>query len=86
LPITYVIVNNEGYGAMRSFAELQGSRNTVDFSIPGVDFCALGAAFGLHTRRVAAPAELVPALRETFDVAGPSLLDVVVDAGARKLF
>jgi pyruvate dehydrogenase (quinone) len=51
-----------------------------------VDFCALGAAFGLHTRRVTRPAELAPALRESFGMPGPSLVDVMVDTRARKLF
>jgi benzoylformate decarboxylase len=48
LPITYVIVDNSGYGAMRSFAQLHGSKRSPDFSIEGVDYCALAAC-----RRVA---------------------------------
>jgi benzoylformate decarboxylase len=79
LPVTYVIVNNEGYGAMRSFAELQGSKRSPDFSIPGVDFSALAAGFDR-------PDDLVAALRESFAAPGPSLIDAAVDARARKLF
>ena len=86
LPITYVIVDNAGYGAMRSFVQLHGSERSPDFSIPGVDFCALAAAFGLPARRVDASADLVAALREGFRQPGPSLVDVVVDSGARNLF
>jgi benzoylformate decarboxylase len=86
LPITYLVVNNEGYGAMRSFAELIGSGPTPDFSIPGVDFSALARGYGLHARRVDRPEDLAPALEESFGKDGPSLIDAAVDAGARKLF
>jgi benzoylformate decarboxylase len=86
LPITFVIVDNAAYGAMRSFAQLHGSERSPDFGIPGVDFCALAAAFGLPARRVDASADLVAALREGFAHPGPSLVDVVVDSEARNLF
>jgi benzoylformate decarboxylase len=86
LPITYVIVDNADYGAMRSFAQLHGSARSPDFSIPGIDYCALGAAFGLSARRVDASSDLVAALRESFRQLGPTLVDVVVASGARNLF
>jgi benzoylformate decarboxylase len=86
LPITYVIVNNEGYGAMRSFAELFGSGPMPDFSIRGVDFTSLARGYGVPARRVESPADLAPALVESFGSIGPSLVDVAVDAGARRLF
>jgi benzoylformate decarboxylase len=86
LPITYLIVNNEGYGAMRSFADLIGAERLPDFAVGGVDFSALAAAYGLPARRVERSAELAPALDESFALAGPSLIDVVVDSAARKLF
>ena len=86
LPITYVIVDNSGYGAMRSFAQLHGSKRSPDFSIEGVDYCALAAGFGLPSRRVAVSADLAATLRAALRERGPSLVDVVVDAGARNLF
>jgi benzoylformate decarboxylase len=86
LPITFVIVDNEGYGAMKSFVELLGSKRSPDFGIPGVDFVALAAGYGLPARRAATRDELAVALAESFAHAGPSLVAVAVDAGARKLF
>ncbi len=86
LPITFVIVDNEGYGAMKSFVELLGSKRSPDFGIPGVDFVALAAGYGLPARRAATRDELAVALAESFADAGPSLVAVAVDAGARKLF
>jgi len=86
LPITFVIVDNAGYGAMRSFAQLHGSARSPDFSIRGVDFCALASAFGIPARRVGRVYDLVPALREALAWSGPMLIDITVDDAARKLF
>jgi benzoylformate decarboxylase len=86
LPVTYLIVNNEGYGAMRSFAELIGSTSSPDFSIPGIDFRALARGYGLPALRVDRPEDLAAACEESFRADGPSLIDAVVDAAARKLF
>ncbi len=86
LPITFVIVNNEGYGAMKSFVELLGSERSPDFAIPGIDFVALAAGYGMRASRATHPAELVEALDASFAAAGPTLIDVAVDAEARKLF
>jgi len=86
LPIAFVIVDNAGYGAMRSFAQLHGSKRSPDFSIRGVDFCALASAFGIPARRVDAVHDLAPSLREALAWNGPMLIDVTVDDAARKLF
>jgi benzoylformate decarboxylase len=86
LPIAFVIVDNAGYGAMRSFAQLHGSARSLDFSIRGVDFCALASAFGIPAKRVDRANDLVPTLREALAWSGPMLLDVTVDDAARKLF
>ena len=71
---------------MRSFAELFGSGPMPDFSIRGVDFTSLARGYGVPARRVESPADLAPALVESFGSIGPSLVDVAVDAGARRLF
>ncbi len=86
LPITFVIVNNEGYGAMRSFVELLGHDRSLDYSITGIDFVALGNAFGLRSSRVSTVAELEAALDASFAEPMPSLIDVMVDARAGTLF
>jgi benzoylformate decarboxylase len=86
LPITFVIVNNEGYGAMNSFAELMGSQRSPSFAIPHVDFCALARGYGCQATLVDRAAALVPALEESFRSEGPVLLDVRVESTAPRLF
>ncbi len=85
LPITYVIVNNGGYGAMKSFGDLMGSHRTPSFDIGGVDFAGLARAFGCAGTRVERAAELLPALTAAMTSTGPVLLDVAVDTAAQVL-
>ncbi|MEA2665136.1 MAG: benzoylformate decarboxylase [Candidatus Eremiobacteraeota bacterium] len=85
LPIVYAIVNNGGYGAMKSFGDLMGSHRTPSFDIGGVDFVALARGFGCEGVRVERAADLVPALAAAMAARGPVLLDVAVDTAAQVL-
>jgi benzoylformate decarboxylase len=86
LPITFVIVNNGGYGAMKSFSALFNSKRSPSFDIGHVDFAALARGFGCEGRRVERAAALVPALENANRSPGPILIDVVVETAIKKLF
>jgi benzoylformate decarboxylase len=86
LPITFVIVNNGGYGAMKAFAEQYGSKRSPSFDIAHVDFVALAKGFGCPATRVERGADLEPALQEAHLSAGPVLIDVIVETTVQKLF
>ena len=85
LPISYIIVNNQGYSALKAFGQRFGLGNPVGSDIVGVDFCKIAEGQGLEARRVADPAELDAALRWSFDAKGPTLIEVltVPDPDAR---
>ena len=72
LPITFVIVNNGGYGAMKSFSALFNSKRSPSFDIGHVDFIALARGFGMPAQRVERAADLVPALEASHRAAGRS--------------
>jgi benzoylformate decarboxylase len=86
LPITFVIVNNGGYGAMKAFSALFGSKRSPSFDIGHVDFVALAKGFGVKARRVESAAELASSLTSAHRTKGPILVDVVVESAAKKLF
>jgi benzoylformate decarboxylase len=84
LPITYVIANNRSYRILKE--RLKSMRGTeqfigMDLRDPEIDFVALARALGVAARRVADPADIVPALREALDSGRPNLLDVSVADG-----
>jgi benzoylformate decarboxylase len=86
LPITFVIVNNGGYGAMKAFSMLFNSKRSPSFDIEHVDFIALAKGFGCKAKRVEKVDELAAALAAAHRSKGPMLLDVVVESAAKKLF
>jgi benzoylformate decarboxylase len=86
LPITFVIVNNGGYGAMKSFSALYDSKRSPSFDIGHVDFVALAKGFGCDARRITDVANLTNALEMAHRSPGPILLDVAVESAMKKLF
>lgn len=86
LPISFIVLNNSGYGAMRSFSRLLKSDRPPGIDLPGIDFVAIARGLGCHAIRVAAPEEVAPALRVALAAEGPALVDVALDAGTAELF
>jgi benzoylformate decarboxylase len=84
LPITYVIPNNRGYRILKE--RLKSMRGTdrfvgMDIREPEIDFVALAQSMGVPARRIVDPAEVGPAVRQSMQGSGPTLLDVRVADG-----
>jgi len=86
LPLTIVVINNSGYGAMRSFSQVMQVRNVPGLELPGLDFVALAAGLGATAERVTASAELGPALARAFAKNGTHLVEVIVDSAVPVLY
>ena len=63
LPLTIIVINNSGYGAMRSFSQVMQVRNVPGLELPGIDFVRLAEGMGCHAVRVSKAAELGEALK-----------------------
>jgi benzoylformate decarboxylase len=85
LPITFVIVNNGGYGAMKSFSALFKSARSPSFDLGHTDFVALAHGYGVDGVRVDQPGDLRRVLGEAHASAGPVLVDVIVESAMKKL-
>lgn len=85
LPIAFVIVNNGGYSAMRSFSRLYQTGPSISFDIGHVDYCALAKSYGCAAVHVERANELPGALRDAHRSEGPVLVDVLVESGEKKL-
>ncbi|WP_448034382.1 benzoylformate decarboxylase [Bradyrhizobium liaoningense] len=86
LPLTVVVINNSGYGAMRSFSQVMQVRNVPGLELPGIDFVRLAEGMGCHAVRVTKAAELGEALKRGLAHAGTSLVEVVVDSAVPVLY
>jgi benzoylformate decarboxylase len=86
LPLTVVVVNNAGYGAMRSFSQVMQVRNVPGLDLPGIDFVKIAEGHGCDAVRVAKSAELAPALKRALAHKGTSLVEVIVDSAVPLLY
>jgi benzoylformate decarboxylase len=86
LPLTVVVINNAGYGAMRSFSQVMQVRNVPGLDLPGIDFVRIAQGMGCDAVRVSGSSELAPALKRGLAHKGVSLIEVVVDSAVPLLY
>ncbi len=86
LPVSVVVINNGGYGAMRAFSEVLQVHKPPGIGLPGLDFVSLAAGMGCAGVRVSHADELDAVLRHSVAAAGPHLVEVVVDRATAKLY
>lgn len=88
-PVTYVVLDNGGYAAVRALGRRIGIAPVPGTDIGGVDFVGLARSFGCPATYVDDPAVLPEALDRTLrapDEDGPHLLHVRVAAGDGALY
>jgi len=86
LPLTVVVINNSGYGAMRSFSQVMQVRHVPGLDLPGIDFVKIAQGHGCDAVRVSKAAQLAPALSHGLAHDGVSLIEVVVDSAVPPLY
>jgi benzoylformate decarboxylase len=86
LPLTVVVINNSGYGAMRSFSQVMQVRNVPGLDLPGIDFVAIAQGMGCDAVRVSRSSELTPGLKRGLAHDGVSLIEVMVDSAVPLLY
>lgn len=72
VPVTFLILRNGGYGALRWFADLLGTRDVPGVDVPGVDFLPLAEGYGVPAVHVKDGPALAHELRRRPD--GPRLV------------
>jgi benzoylformate decarboxylase len=78
LPVTFVILDNSEYAAVRIYGDSIGSVKLPDTGLGGIDFAALAASMGCQGTTVTEPSGLVPALTAALADHRPTLVRVRV--------
>jgi benzoylformate decarboxylase len=86
LPLTIVVINNAGYGALQSFSRLMQVRNVPGLDLPDIDFVRIAEGLGCDAMRVRTSSDLAPALARGLAHDGVSLIEVIVDAAVPLLY
>lgn len=86
LPVVCLVLNNRGYGALRSFGRMLGIPEAPGHDLDGVDFLDLASGFGCRGERVSGAADLAPVLERALQGGGTWVLDVVLDGASVNLY
>src|SRR4051812_22545960 len=86
LPITFLVMNNSGYGAMRAFSQIMQAHRPPGIDLPGLDFVALARGMGCPGQRVTDAGDVDAILTEALASSGPALVDIAVDDATTDLF
>jgi len=86
LPLTVVVINNSGYGAMHSFSQVMQVSNAPGLDLPDIDFVKIAEGMGCHAVRVSKASELASALKNGLAHNGTSLIEVMVDSAVPLLY
>src|SRR6476469_8305113 len=86
LPLTVVVINNAGSGAMRSFSQVMQVRNVPGLELPDIDFVKIAEGMGCDAVRLSKSSELTGALKRGLAHKGVSLIEVMVDSAVPLLY
>lgn len=81
LPITFLILKNGSYAALREFAPVYGFTPKDELrgiDLPGIDFVAMARSLGCEAERVSDPLALPEVLRRTLEASHPTLVEIGV--------
>jgi benzoylformate decarboxylase len=85
LPVTFVVLRNGGYGALRSFVAQLGVDGAPGLDLPDLDATAIAEGYGVPAERITSGDALVAALSRIGPGQGPRLLEVPITAETRPL-
>lgn len=86
LPISIIVINNGGYGAMRSFSRTLNVDGPPGIDLPGIDSVQIAAGFGCSASQVQDARLLEAVLTDAWCADGPVLIDVPVDHAVTMLY
>jgi benzoylformate decarboxylase len=78
VPVTFVVLNNNGYEAVKQLGRRAGVPVVPGTDIHGIDFVAVAEGLGCPGRRVTAAGDLAAAVTGALRADGPFLLEVPV--------
>jgi benzoylformate decarboxylase len=81
LPITFLILKNRSYAALREFAPVYGftpADPLHGIDLPDIDFVAVARGLGCQAVRVSDPGALAGTLREALAAPAPFLVEIDV--------
>lgn len=76
--VIYVVLQNEEYGILKEFADLEDTPGVPGLDLPGIDIVALGGAYGAKSTKASDKAELAKAFKDALEYKGTSVIVVPI--------
>jgi benzoylformate decarboxylase len=86
LSMVMVVLNNHGYGAMKSFSHLLGNDEPPGIRLPGISYLDIARGFGALGVEVMRSSDIYQALESALQRKGPTLIDIQIDPNAGDLY
>ena len=84
--VIYVVFQNNEYGILKQFADLEQTPNVPGLDIPGLDIAALGRGYGAKTYAATTLDDVKKAYIEALAFKGTSVIVVPITKGLKPLF
>jgi benzoylformate decarboxylase len=81
-----VVLNNGGYGAMRSFSQVMQVRNVPGLDLPGIDYVTLAQSMGCAAERVTRCEDVAPTLARALAHDGVFVIEAMLDSAVPLLY
>ena len=81
-----IVLNNHGYGAMKSFTKLLGTTEPPGVRLRGISFPDVARAFRAVGVEVTRSSDIYQALQTALQREGPTLIDIQIDPNAGDLY
>jgi benzoylformate decarboxylase len=85
-PVTFVVLNNNGYEAVKELGRRIGIPSIPGTDIQGIDFVTVAEGLGCRGRRVERATELADALSDALGREGPFIVEIPVAAGESSAY
>jgi benzoylformate decarboxylase len=86
LPLVIIVLNNHGYGAMKSFSQLLEDSEPPGIRLPGISYVDVARGFGAVGVEVTRSGDIYQALQSALQREGPILIDIQIDPNAGGLY
>jgi benzoylformate decarboxylase len=85
LPVVYVVMRNNEYSILKSFAQLEQTPGVPGMDLPGLDIAAIAAGFGCRAVNVDSTEKLAHEFTAALDAEGPTVIVVPTKPQAAHL-
>ena len=86
LRMVMIVLNNHGYGAMKSFSQLLGTSEPPGVRLPGISYPDVARGLGADGVEVTRSSDIYQALQSALQREGPTLIDIQIDPNAGDLY